>query len=225
MNEISLAAMPLYTNLDRVARGLAAAGIGPKDPIPPEQLFALDQWHYHGTDAIRVAANRLGLVPASRVLDVGAGIGGPARYLAHTTGCHVTAIEIQPELNAIAVDLTERSGLGKRVEHVCADALTYPLQDASFDALVSWLAILHIPDRRRLCERLACAIRAGATDLTTDWAPYAAVRLKKWRQDREAYTRVYGEGAYAAQEKFYSVIDRLYESGSLGGLRLTAGRP
>ena len=275
MNEISLAAVPLYTNLDRVARGLAAAGIGPKDPIPPEQLFALDQWHYHGTDAIRVAANRLGLVPASRVLDVGAGIGGPARYLAHTTGCHVTAIEIQPELNAIAVDLTERSGLGKRVEHVCADALAYPLQDASFDALVSWLAILHIPDRRRLCERLACAIRAGggcyiedlcmrapfaeedlrdvrqvvcgismtsideyvadlrssgfvditATDLTTDWAPYAAVRLKKWRQDREAYARVHGEGAYAAQEKFYSVIDRLYESGSLGGLRLTAGRP
>ena len=73
--------------------------------------------------------------------------------------------------------------------------------------------------------RSAGFVDITATDLTTDWAPYAAVRLKKWRQDREAYARVHGEGAYAAQEKFYSVIDRLYESGSLGGLRLTAGRP
>ena len=275
MNESSLAAMPLYTNLDRVARGLAARGIGPKDPIAPEQLFALDQWHYHGTDAIRAAADRLGLGTTSRVLDIGAGIGGPARYLAHTTGCHVTAIELQPELDAIAVDLTERSGLSDRVTHIRGDALTYPLPDASFDAVVSWLAILHIPDRRRLCVRLAHALRSGGgcyiedlcmrapfaaddlrdvreivcgismtsiddyvddlrsagfvdvtpTDLTSDWAPYAAARLKSWRQDHEAYARVHGEGAYAAQEKFYSVIAHLYDTGSLGGVRLTAHVP
>jgi sarcosine/dimethylglycine N-methyltransferase len=275
MNESSLAAMPLYTNLDRVARGLAARGIGPKDPIAPEQLFALDQWHYHGTDAIRAAADRLGLGSTSRVLDIGAGIGGPARYLAHTTGCHVTAIELQPELDAIAVDLTERSGLSDRVTHICGDALTYPLPDASFDAVVSWLAILHIPDRRRLCVRLAHALRSGGgcyiedlcmrapfaaddlhdvreivcgismtsiddyvddlrsagfvdvtpTDLTSDWAPYAAARLKSWRHDHEAYARVHGEGAYAAQEKFYSVIAHLYDTGSLGGVRLTAHIP
>jgi SAM-dependent methyltransferase len=275
MNEISLAAMPLYTNLDRIARGLAALGIGPKDPIAPEQLFALDQWHYHGTDAIRAAAGWLKLGPASRVLDIGAGIGGPARYLAYTTGCHVTAIELQAELNAIGVDLTRRSGLDGQVEHVCADALTCPLQDASFDAVVSWLAVLHIPDRPRLCMRMARALRAGggcyiedlcmrapfaaddlrdvreivcgismssiddyvgdlrsagfmditATDLTGDWAPYAAERLKAWRQNHAAYARVHGEGAYAAQEKFYAVIARLYGSGSLGGVRLTARVP
>lgn len=275
MTCISLAAMPLYTNLDRIARGLAAAGVGPNDPVAPEQLFALDQWHYHGTDAIRAAAEWLGLGRRSRVLDIGGGIGGPARYLAHVTGCHVTAVEIQPELHAIGVDLTRRSGLGDRVTHICGDALTCPLDDASFDAVVSWLAILHIPDRRRLCTRLARAVRAGggcyiedlcmhapfvaddlksvreivcgismssiedyvkdlqsagfidvaATDLTGDWAPFAAVRLRKWRQDHEAYARVHGEQAYAAQETFYAVIAHLYESGSLGGVRLTARVP
>ena len=64
-----LGAMPLYTHLDRIARGLAAKGIGPHDRIPPEQLFALDQWHYHGTAAIEAAATRLALGPQCRVLD------------------------------------------------------------------------------------------------------------------------------------------------------------
>lgn len=268
-------AMPLYTNLDRIARGLAAQGIGPDDPIRPEQLFALDQWHYHGTEAIAAAARALDLGPHSRVLDIGAGIGGPARYLAHTTGCHVTALELQPELHAIGGDLTRRAGLASRVTHLCGDALREPLPDAGFDAAVSFLAIVHIPDRRRLFERLSRALRPGGgcyvedlcerapfaprdsedasrivcansltspasyaqdlaaagfrdvtvTDLTPDWAPFAAERLAAWRQNHAAYARVHGEGAYEAQELFYTVIARLYGTGSLGGIRLVARVP
>jgi sarcosine/dimethylglycine N-methyltransferase len=271
----TIAAMPLYTNLDRVARGLSAVGIGPEDTIPPEKLFALDQWHYHGIEAVRAAGEWLGLGPGDRVLEIGSGIGGPARYLAHAFGCHVTALELQPALDAIAVDLTHRSGFDNRVTHICADALTYPLPDAAFDAVVSWLAVLHIPDRSRLCSRLARAVCPGGgcyiedlcmrapftaddlldvrevvfgismtsiedyakdlraagftdvtpTDLTDDWAPYAVRRLAQWRADHAAYARVHGEGAYAAQERFYAVISRLYESGSLGGVRLTARMP
>src|SRR5262249_36735957 len=100
--------MPLYTHVDRITRGLAARGIGPGDAIPPAELFALDQWHYHGTDAIAEAARFLGLGPTSRVLDIGAGVGGPPRFLAHGIGCHVTALELQPELHALGVDLTRR---------------------------------------------------------------------------------------------------------------------
>ncbi|MBV8615448.1 MAG: methyltransferase domain-containing protein, partial [Acetobacteraceae bacterium] len=232
-------------------------------------------WHYHGTDAIRAAAERLGLGPASRVLDIGSGVGGPARYLAHTTGCHVTALELQPELHAIAADLTRRCGLDARVTHLCGDALSYPFPDAAFDAVVSWLAVLHIPDRRRLFGRLARALRPGggcyvedlcarapfaagdlhdlrtivfglvvtsiedyandlrasgfvdvaATDLTSDWAPYAVARLTAWRENHADYAPVHGEGAYAAQEVFYATIARLYESGSLGGIRIVARVP
>ena len=271
----TIADMPLYTNLDRVARGLAALDIGPNDTIPPDKLFGLDQWHYHGTDAIRAAGERLKLGPESRVLDIGSGVGGPARFLALTFGCHVTAVELQADLNAIAVDLTRRSGLAGRVTHICGDALTCPLPEATFDAVVSWLAVLHIPDRPLLCARLARALRprgqcyiedlcvrapfspddqrdvrnivyglsmssidgyvsdlraAGlvdivATDLSGDWAPYAIDRLAKWRANHDVYARVHGEGAYAAQEKFYSVIARLYQSGSLGGVRLISHVP
>jgi cyclopropane fatty-acyl-phospholipid synthase-like methyltransferase len=271
----TIAAMPLYTHLERIERGLAALGIRPADPIQPEQLFPLDQWHYHGIDAIRLAAERLRLGPASHVLDIGSGIGGPARFLAHTTGCHVTALELQPALHSIAVDLTRRCGLSDRISHICGNALTCPLPDSAFDAAVSWLAILHVPDRPRLLSRIAKALRPGgaifiedlcmrapfnasdqrdlrevvsgivvtsiadyarelagagladvvATDLTSDWAPYAAERLAAWRSNHDEYARIHGEGAYSAQERFYAVIAHLYDSGSLGGVRLMARHP
>ena len=269
----NLEGMPLYTNLDRIERGLAAQGVGPSEAVRPEQLFALDQWHYHGTEAIAAAARALGLTAASRVLDVGAGVGGPARYLAHTTGCHVTALELQPDLHAIGVDLTRRTGLAGQVTHVCGDALSHEFADGSFDAVVSFLAIVHIPERPRLFARLAHALRPGGgcyvedlcqrapfaardladlrdvvcatvtsqdvyacelqqagfadvtvTDLTPDWAPFAAERLAAWRDNHVSYAAVHGEGAYCAQELFYTVVARLYDSGSLGGVRLTAHR-
>jgi sarcosine/dimethylglycine N-methyltransferase len=273
MSELSgLRSVPLYTHVDRIARGLAARGIGPNDPIPPEELFALDQWHYHGTDDIRDAGRFLGLGPARRVLDIGAGVGGPARFLAHTTGCHVTALELQPDLHRIGLDLTRRCGLADRVSHVCGDALSQSMPPAAFDAVISILAILHIPDRPALMRRVQTVLRPGgrcyledlaqrapfaaselaelrsvvhgvtvtsiedyaddlrqaglsdvvATDMTDDWAPFAAQRLADWRHDRHAYIALHGEDTWGSQDTFYAVIDRLYRSGSLGGVRLTA---
>jgi sarcosine/dimethylglycine N-methyltransferase len=186
MNDrVSIETIPLYTHLDRIGIGLAALGIGPADPIRPEQLFPLDQWHYHGVDAVRLAAERLGLGATSRVLEIGSGIGGPARYLAHVTGCQITALELQPRVHAIAADLTRRCGLDGRVLHVCGDALLWPMQDAAFDAVVSWLAVHHIPDRPRLYARLARALRPGGACYIEDLcmrAPFAPADLRDLRE-------------------------------------------
>ncbi|MBV9579371.1 MAG: methyltransferase domain-containing protein [Chloroflexi bacterium] len=270
----TLTEMPLYKNVDRISVGLEAQGIGPADPIPLEALGSSDQWHYHGTEALALAGARLEIGRTSNVLDIGSGVGGPARYLADRYGCHVTAIEVQPNLNDIAVDLTRRSGLASLVTHVCGDAATHPLPAASFDVAVSWLAVLHIPGRPELLRNIAGGMRTGgkiliedlcqrkafaetdlhdlrhvvygvtvtpvdeyvadltnagfaevqAEDLTPDWAPFAAHRLRDWRANHADYARVYGEAAYAGQELFYTVIDRLYARGSLGGVRLTATR-
>ena len=179
-----LDSMPLYTHVDRIARGLAARGIGARDAIPAAELFALDQWHYHGTEAVAAAARCLGLGPHSRVLDIGAGVGGPARFLAHTTGCRVTAVELQPELHATGVDLTARSGLADRVEHLCGDALTVTLAEAAYDAAISFLAVLHVPDRPRLLRRLATVLRPGGGCYIEDLcqrAPFAAADLHDLR--------------------------------------------
>jgi hypothetical protein len=89
----AIKSMPLYVDVERINNELTALGIGVDEALTPAQLFPFDQYHYHGTDAVDAAVRLLGLGPASHVLDVGSGLGGPARYLASTIGCHITALE------------------------------------------------------------------------------------------------------------------------------------
>lgn len=152
--------MSLYSTIERIRNELRE--LGPEAALTPEQLYPFDQIHYRGTDAVAEAAAALALGPEHRVLDIGAGIGGPARFLAHTTGCRVTALELQPEMHALGEELTSRARLADRVTHVQGDALTYAFENGAFDAGVSWLAIHHIPDRPRLLARIGAALRPGA---------------------------------------------------------------
>lgn len=153
--------MPLYVNVERIYAELTELGLAPHDRLRPEQLFPFDQFHYHGIDAIQRGSDALQLNAGSHVLDVGSGLGGPARYLAHNVGCHVTALELQSRLHNVAIDLTVRCALEDRVRHVQGDALNYPLPDEAFHAVVSWMAIHHIPSRAQLLTRLRPTLQPG----------------------------------------------------------------
>lgn len=160
--------MQLYNHVDRVQRELESKGFGPDDPLDPARLEALDQLHYGGCAAVDAAIGPLGLTGDSRVLEIGSGLGGPARRLAAETGCRVTALELQPDLHELAGAFTRRCGLEDRVEHVRGDALDMALDGAPFDAIASWLTFLHIPEQRaaagplpRLAGRRRCAVYRG----------------------------------------------------------------
>ena len=159
--------MQLYPRAARVLADLAAAGHG-DGPVPVAELNRFDQLHYHGTEALDVAIAALGLGADDRLLEVGAGWGGCARYLAHATGAHVTAVELQDDYDAIGRELTARAGLGRQVDHVRADFLDWPGPEQRFDHAASWLALFHIPQRATYLARLHDMLRPGGQLLVED---------------------------------------------------------
>jgi cyclopropane fatty-acyl-phospholipid synthase-like methyltransferase len=144
--------MKLYHHPHRIYNELNACGFD-KDNLSVEILSSFDQYHYMGTDSVDEAIQMLEIDSSDRVIDVGSGIGGPARYLADKTGCHVTALELQEELNQIGSSLTERCGLSDLVEHRWGNILDFSEDDGDFDFVVSWLAFLHIPERQVLFDK------------------------------------------------------------------------
>jgi cyclopropane fatty-acyl-phospholipid synthase-like methyltransferase len=161
-------AMKLYHHVERIHNELARMDIDDAAPLSVEQLTPFDQYHYLGTDAVDEAIAALGLRPGMRVLDIGSGIGGPARYIAAASGAHVTALELQPDLDSVGAGLTERCGLGRLVEHRCGDILGGVGQ--TYDAIVSFLCFLHIADRQRLLTSCRAALEPGGAMYIEDYA-------------------------------------------------------
>jgi cyclopropane fatty-acyl-phospholipid synthase-like methyltransferase len=161
-------AMKLYDRVERIHNELDALDIAAGAPLTVELLTPFDQYHYFGTDAVDEAIAALGLKAGMRVLDVGSGIGGPARYIAATSGAQVTALELQPDLDALAADLTKRCGLAGLVEHRCGDILDG--LGETYDAVVSFLCFLHIADRGRLLAACRAALEVGGGMYIEDFA-------------------------------------------------------
>jgi MPBQ/MSBQ methyltransferase len=99
----------------------------------PVHLFSVDHLHAGGATATRHVLERLGVVADQRLLDVGSGVGGPAR-MAAMSGAMVTGVDLTPEFVATATELTRRVSLNERARCVAAPAESLPFDDASFDA-------------------------------------------------------------------------------------------
>jgi len=160
--------MKLYTHIERIHNELLELGKSSSDTLTAEEISGFDQMHYHGTVAVDEAIEMMGFNQQTRVLEIGSGFGGPARHIAAKTGAHVTALELQPDQNALAAELTERCGLGAKVSHASGDFLSYPWNGQGFDSIVSWLAIFHIPDRQKLLQISSDLLSQNGTFFTED---------------------------------------------------------
>ncbi|KAI8487878.1 hypothetical protein Bbelb_343260 [Branchiostoma belcheri] len=145
----------IYVDLKQLGYNDAQGNIDIRD------LVRLDQWHYNGTEPVQMAIDKLCIREGDRVLDVGSGIGGPARYLAHAAQCDVTALELLPENHDVGVDLTRRSGMDVNVTHVCGDILTADLGEESFDGIMSIQVFFHISDKAALFKRCLELLKPG----------------------------------------------------------------
>ena len=157
----AMKSMRLYDRVERLLKELEAAGFAADQPLTVDDLAPFDHLHYCGTTAVDRAIRDCRIATGDNVVEIGSGVGGPARWIAAKTGAAVTALELQPDLDALATTLTARTGLDGRVRHLCANILDGPPAGAPFDHAVSFLCFLHIPDRRRLFSVIAASLAAG----------------------------------------------------------------
>jgi len=142
----------------RILDALAAAGKN-VDALTIDDLAPADQFHGGGKPATERLARLAGLKPGTRVLDVGGGLGGPARTLAVQFGCRVTVIDLTESYVRAATALTARLGLADRVTHRVGDALALDAGGEPFDVVWTQNSGMNIEDKERLYAGFARVLR------------------------------------------------------------------
>ena len=145
---------------ERVLAALREAK-GADAPVTPDNLAPFDHFHGRGVVATREIAEQLALQPGERVLDIGSGIGGPARWFAATYGVHGTGVDLTPEFCAAAETLNALTGLTDRVRIIQGSALDLPVPDSAFDAAYSQNVIMNIADKQQFYREAFRALRPG----------------------------------------------------------------
>ena len=153
-----------YTSGDLLARLEAKLREDGVDPASPtfDALAPYDQFHGRGIDATEDLAQDLEVSPTDHILDVGSGIGGPARYLARRFGCRVSGIDLTAEFCDVARHLTAQLGLTERIAFEQGNALAMPFDDAAFDGAYTMNVSMNIADKRAYFAEIHRVLKAGA---------------------------------------------------------------
>lgn len=168
-----------YTSGTLLARLNAALVDDGADPAHPtiETLAPYDQFHGRGMDATEEIARMLKVKSGDRLLDVGSGIGGPARYMAHRFGCRVTGIDLTSEFCDVARHLTRLLGMEAQVDFEKGDALAMLFADASFDGAYSMNVSMNIADKAALYREIRRVLKPGGWLMLSELAQGTGVPL------------------------------------------------
>lgn len=143
----------------RMAEGLRRVGLDPEH-LSPEDLAPMDQFHTGGQPATVELADLAG-IRDMKVIDLGGGLGGPARTLASQRGCDVTVLDLSPEFCTAGERFARATGLADRARFQVGDALAAPFDDASFDAVWTQHSTMNIADKAALYREAHRLLRPG----------------------------------------------------------------
>jgi SAM-dependent methyltransferase len=131
------------------------------DHLTVEDLAPVDHFHARGFPAIVELADQLPIQQHHHLLDIGCGLGGPARYFAVRFNCRVTGIDITPAFVAAGNRLTAVLGLEHRVEIEKGDGQHLPFPDSTFDGAYAQHVTMNIPDRRKFFREAYRVLKPG----------------------------------------------------------------
>ncbi|ADB59565.1 Methyltransferase type 11 [Haloterrigena turkmenica DSM 5511] len=147
---------------DEILAALEAAGKD-VDALTRDDIASFDEFHIRGREATREVADLAAVEANSRVLDIGCGIGGPARTLASEFGCDVVGIDIVEEYCRAATLFTDRVGLTDEVRFQRGNALDLPFEDETFDVVWFEHTLLNVEATEAAVEEAGRVCRPGGT--------------------------------------------------------------
>jgi sarcosine/dimethylglycine N-methyltransferase len=131
------------------------------DQIAIDDLAGIDEFHALGRPATMALAELAGIEAGSKVIDIGAGLGGPARFLAARLGAQVTAVEPTERFRRACIELTRRAGLTEQIQVVDGTATSLPVPDGSMD--VAWMqaVAISVSDKHGMAREIRRVLRPG----------------------------------------------------------------
>lgn len=147
--------------LGRILDAIQASGISPVN-VSVEALAPVDHFHARGFLATKELADSLPIKTGDHLVDIGCGIGGPARYLADRFGCRVDGIDITEPFVVAANHLSELTGMLDRVTVRLGDGQSLPYQDLAFDGGYSQHVTMNVSDRDQFFAEAFRVLRPGA---------------------------------------------------------------
>jgi ubiquinone/menaquinone biosynthesis C-methylase UbiE len=144
-----------------IMSALEKAGKSPV-ALTVEDLAPIDHFHARGFPATVDLADRLPIKPDHHILDIGCGIGGPARYIAARFQCRVSGIDITPAFVEAANRLTSLLGMENQVTIEQGDGQRLPYRDGVFDGAYTQHVTMNVADRTRFFGEAYRVLKPGA---------------------------------------------------------------
>ena len=179
-----------YRNLDLfdlIKNGLVKLGVS-LDAVSITDLSRVDNFHVGGESATQFVIDHLHLDAEKSILDIGCGIGGPARFIAQSSGCMVCGIDITESYIETGIQLNTLVGLDKNVDLRHGSALALPYENSSFDGAYMIHVGMNIDDKNKLMSEAYRVLKAGSNFVLFDIMKEGDAKIDyplPWAQSRE----------------------------------------
>lgn len=212
MNEQAVAQHYSRGGLERQILDVLTTTGADLEHLDPDQLAPVDEFHIGGRSATVELADQLDLRPGLRVLDVGSGLGGAARYLARQHAAEVTGLDLTMEYVQVAASLTRRAGLADLAQFRQGSATELPFPDGSFDRACMLHVGMNIADKAALFTEVRRVLvpggifgvydvmRVGPGDITFP-VPWAAVAATSFVAEPAYYRDLLAKAGLAVQSQ------------------------